>query len=207
MQLGIGGKGGWGGCCAADSGMHTRVRAAVCRAQQRQRWRVPRCQSIPGLWLCSCVADGRGEPDLRRSLSLRSICIHPQQCKTHTHTLIQSLRLLLLQSDRGSSGAPTFNPVGFWRNSSQREIAAVAAGAGGRAGGQEARVRVPEPAPAHASCTLRTFIQLISLAVIAFNWSHSGPLSWPSADERAHSPLHYTASSQGFLTGILGEDS
>lgn len=42
---------------------------------------------------------------------------------------------------------------------------------------------------------------------MAFNWSHSGPLPWPSADERAHSLLHYPLSFQGFLTMILGEDS
>lgn len=61
---------------------------------------------------------------------------------------------------------------------------------------------------AHTASTLCTFIQLISFAAVAFNWSHSGPLSWPSADERAHSPtLHYPASSQGFLTATLGEDS
>lgn len=49
----------------------------------------------------------------------------------------------------------------------------------------------------HTQCTtLPTFIQLIFLAAIAFNWSHSGPLPWPSADERAHSVLHYPLSFQ-----------
>lgn len=44
--------------------------------------------------------------------------------------------------------------------------------------------------------TLAAVIQLIFLAAIAFNWSHSGPLPWPSADERPHSLLHYPLRSQ-----------
>lgn len=49
----------------------------------------------------------------------------------------------------------------------------------------------------HTQCTtLPTFIQLIFLAAISFNCSHSGPLPWPSADERAHSVLHYPLSFQ-----------
>lgn len=46
----------------------------------------------------------------------------------------------------------------------------------------------------HKRTTLHTFIQLIFLAAIAFNWSHSGPLPWPGADERSHSLLHYPLS-------------
>lgn len=49
----------------------------------------------------------------------------------------------------------------------------------------------------HRCTTHCIFIQLIFLAAVAFNWSHSGPLPWPSADERTHSLLHYPLSFQG----------
>lgn len=42
-----------------------------------------------------------------------------------------------------------------------------------------------------------TFVPLIFLAAPALNWSHSGPLPWPSADERTYSGRHYPPSFQG----------
>lgn len=75
-----------------------------------------------------------------------------------------------------------------------------------RTGGQRIGTWTSLPTHHHIHTAHAPHIYSIDfLSGTSFNWSHPGPVPWPGADERAHSPLHYPLSLQGSSRQWSGE--
>lgn len=142
------------GRCGADSGMHPCVRAAVsssvCCAARADR-AAAEDTHIPGR-----LFQLKGEEyDKNTSLSHFNFLSINTHIGTHTrmHELCNCSWALTLLPFQRNAGGLTGSPY-RWPNC----------------------LPPARAAHRHKGTTLHTFIQLIFLAVIAFNWSHSGPL-------------------------------